>query len=295
MAAIEGYPLNFSGQTDNIKLWIISMAREGSQPNDHETNGRTLISGSIGTLYVVSTPIGHPDDITLRALATLRHVRIIASESPRVTQALLAHHKISATVTSYGPFNLHEKIPLLLHRLMQGQDVALVSDNGTPVIYDPGSLVVAAAHQAGIPVKAIPGPSTLTAATAISGFSGDAIIFEGRLPSTVRALTQRLSQLQHEHSALVFYVEPKTLARLLNVLAQVLPARQVTIAMNLTTSKETVLRGVPSALRDQIGLVANDSAVTVVIEGKRMGSRTRNDAQKGPLRYSSSRRRMSTR
>jgi 16S rRNA (cytidine1402-2'-O)-methyltransferase len=295
MAAIEGYPLNFSGQTDNIKLWIISMAQEGSQPNDHDTRGRTLVSGSIGTLYVVSTPIGHPDDITLRALATLRHVRIVASESPRVTQALLAHHKITATVTSYGPFNLHEKMPLLLHRLMQGQDVALVSDNGTPVIYDPGSLLVVAAHQAGIPVKAIPGPSTLTAATAISGFSGDAIIFEGQLPRTGRALTQHLSQLQHERSTLVFYVEPKTLARLLNVLAQILPARQVTIAMNLTTSKETVLRGAPSALRDQIGLVAKDSAVTVVIEGKRMGSRAHKDTQKGPLRYSSSRRRMSTR
>jgi 16S rRNA (cytidine1402-2'-O)-methyltransferase len=212
-----------------------------------------------------------------------------------VTQALLAHHKISATVTSYGPFNLHEKIPLLLHRLMQGQDVALVSDNGTPVIYDPGSLLVTAAHQAGIPIKAIPGPSPLTAATAISGFSGDAIIFEGRLPRTVRALAQHLSQLQHERSTLIFYVEPTTLARFLKILAQVLPARQVAIAMNLTTYQETVLRGVPSALRDQIGIVAKDSAVTVVIEGKRRGSRAYNDAQKGPLRYSSSRRRIRTR
>ena len=112
--------------------------------------------------------------------------RLWRQRDPRVTQALLAHHEITATVTSYGPFNLHEKMRLLLHRLMQGQDVALVSDNGTPVIYDPGSLLVAAAHQAGIPVKAIPGPSTLTTATAISGFSGDAIIFEGHLPTTGR-------------------------------------------------------------------------------------------------------------
>lgn len=273
------------------------MAQEGSQPNDHDTRRRTIISGSIGTLHVISTPIGHPDDITIRALATLRHVRIIASESPRVTQALLAHHKITATVTSYGPINLHEKIPLLLHRLMQGQDIALVSDNGTPVIYDPGSRLVAAAHQAGIPVKAIPGPSTLTAAAAISGFSGDAIIFEGHLPRTGSALAQHLSRLQHERHSFVFYVEPKTLARLLNVLAQVLPARQVAIAIDLTTSKETMLRGMPSALRDQIGLVAKDSAVTVVIEGKRMGSRAHKDTQKGPLRYSSSssRRRIRTR
>lgn len=266
------------------------MAQEGSQPNDLETRGRILVSGSIGTLYVISTPIGHPDDITLRALATLRRVTIVVSESPRATQALLAHHEITATVTSYGPFNLHEKMRLLLHRLMQGQDIALVSDNGTPVIYDPGSLLVAAAHQAGIPVKAIPGPSTLTTATAISGFSGDAIIFEGHLPTTERALAQYFSHLQHAHSTLVFYVKPRTLARLLKVLAQILPARQVAMTMDLTTSKETVLRGVPSVLRNQIRLVAKDSAVTVVIEGKRMGPRARNVAQKSLMRYSSSRR-----
>ena len=271
------------------------MAREGSQPNDREMRGRIIIARSIGTLYVVSTPIGHPDDITLRALATMRRVSIIASESPGVTQALLAHHGITATITSYGPFNLHEKMRLLLHRLMQGQDVALVSDNGTPVIYDPGRLLVAAAHQAGISVTVIPGPSTISAATAISGFSGDAIIFAGHLPTAGRSLAEHLSQLQHERSTLVFYVKPRTLTRLLKILAQILPARQVAIAMNLTTPKETVLRGIPSALRDQIGPVAKDSAVTVVIEGKRMGSRTGNDAAKGPMRYSSSRRRIRTR
>ncbi len=151
------------------------------------------MSPSTGTLYVVSMPIGHPDDITLRALATLRHVTVVTSEDPRVTQALLAHHGITATITSYGPLNRDEKIRLLLHRLTQGQDVALVSDNGTPVIFDPGTRLVAAAHQAGIPVKAIPGPSTLTTAAAISGFSGDAIIFEGRLPSTSHRLGQYLS------------------------------------------------------------------------------------------------------
>jgi 16S rRNA (cytidine1402-2'-O)-methyltransferase len=121
--------------------------------------GRTTTPRSPGTLYVVGTPIGHPDDITIRALATLRRVSVIASEDPRVTQALLARHGITATVTSYGPLNRHEKVRLLLHRLTQGQDIALVSDNGTPVIYDPGSLLVAAAHQAGIPVKVIPGSS----------------------------------------------------------------------------------------------------------------------------------------
>ena len=260
------------------------MARDGSQQNDRRVTGRTIPSSPPGTLYVVGSPIGHPDDITLRALATLRRVTVIASEDPRVTQALLAHHGITATVTSYGPINRHEKVRLLLHRLMQGQDITLVSDNGTPVIYDPGSLLVAAAHQAGIPVKVIPGPSSMTAAPAISGFSGDAIIFEGHLPPTSRHLAEYLSQLRKERRTLVFYVDPRALKGLLKILAQTLPTRQITIAMNLTTSKETLWRGEPGELLDQIGPVPKDSAVTVVIEGYRAGSQ----------HYLSSRRRMTT-
>ncbi len=138
-------------------------------------------------------------------------------------------------------FNRHEKVLLLLHRLTQGQDVALVSDNGTPVIYDPGSLFVAAAHQAGILVKAIPGPSAITAATAISGFSGDAIIFEGHLPSTSRRLMKYLSQFRKERRTLAFYVDPGVLTRLLKILTQILPTRQVAIAMNLTTQRRDSL------------------------------------------------------
>ena len=248
------------------------MARDGSQPNEQGISDRSTAPCLPGTLYVVSTPIGHPDDITLRALAILRSVTIIASEDPHLTQVLLAHHGITATVTSYGPLNRHEKMLLLLHRLTQGQDIALVPDNGTPIIYDPGSLFVAAAHEAGIPVKAIPGPSALTAATAVSGFSGDAIIFEGHLPSTNRRLIQYLSQLRKEQKTLVFNVGPRALRGLLKTLAQILPTRQTVIATNLTTEKETLLRGRPGELLDQIRPVAIDSAVTVVIEGYRAGS-----------------------
>jgi 16S rRNA (cytidine1402-2'-O)-methyltransferase len=227
-------------------------------------------------------PIGHPDDITLRALATLRRVAVIASEDPRVTQALLAHHGIIATVTSYGPLNRHEKMLVLLYRLTQGEDVALVSDNGTPVIYDPGSLFVAAAHQAGILLKAIPGPSAMTAATAISGFSGDAIIFDGHLPSNSRRLEQYLSQLRKERRTLVFYVDSRALTGLLRILAQILPTRQIAIAMNLTTREETLSRGKPGELLDQIGPVPKDSAVTVIIEGYMAGSQTKKMSRRMP-------------
>lgn len=249
------------------------MARDGSQPNDRKIQDRTTVTHLPGTLYIVGTPIGHPDDITIRALATLRRVSIIASEDPRATQALLIHHGITATITSYGPLNRQEKVPLLLHRLTQGHDVAFVSDNGTPVIYDPGSLFVAAAHRAGIMVKTIPGPSVMTAATAISGFSGDAIIFEGHLPSSSLRLTAFLAKLREERRTLVFYVVPGALRRLLQTLAKFLPNRQVAIAMDLTTPKETLMRGRPDELLDQIGRVSRDSAVTVVIEGFRARSK----------------------
>jgi 16S rRNA (cytidine1402-2'-O)-methyltransferase len=251
------------------------MARDRSQPNDQGGGSRTTTFRSPGTLYVVGTPIGHPDDITLRALATLRLVKVIASEDPRATQALLAHHGITATVTSYGPFNRHEKMLLLLHRLTQGQDVALVSDNGTPVIYDPGSLFVAAAHQAGIPVKAIPGPSAMTASAAISGFSGDAIIFDGHLPSNSHRLAQYLSPLRKERGTLVFYAGPRALTGLLKTMVQILPTRQIAIAMNLTTHEETLSRGTPGELLDQIRPVPKGSTVTVVIEGYGVRSQRR--------------------
>ncbi|MGH7216962.1 MAG: 16S rRNA (cytidine(1402)-2'-O)-methyltransferase [Nitrospiraceae bacterium] len=258
------------------------MGRDGSQPNDHGVGGPTITSRSTGTLYVVSVPIGHLDDITLRALATLRRVTIIAAENPRSTQALLAHHGITATVTSYGPLHLDEKIRLLLHRLAQGQNVALVADNGTPGIYDPGSQFVAAAHQAGIPVKTIPGPSTMTAAAAISGFSGDAIIFEGHLPSTNHRLAQHLSGLRKDRRTLVFCVDPCSLRRLLKILVKTLPTRQIAIAMDLTTSKETLSLGKPSELLRRIRPVPKDSAVTVVIEGYQVGSHTRTISRRVP-------------
>ncbi len=261
------------------------MARDGSQPNEREKGGKEARPCPPGTLYVVSTPIGHPDDITLRALTILRRIAIVASEDPRTTQRLLAHHGITATITSYGPGNRHEKSRLLLYQLMQGEDIALVSDNGTPVIYDPGCLLVTAAHQAGIPVKSIPGPSAVTAATAISGFSGDAIIFEGRLPSTGPRLAQYLSQLRKERRTLVCYVRPRTLTGLLKALAQILPSRHIAVAVNLTMNGETLSRGRPGELLKQIEPVSDESAVTVVIEGYGAGSQ----------HYSSSRRLISTR
>jgi 16S rRNA (cytidine1402-2'-O)-methyltransferase len=270
------------------------MAQDGSQPNDRVMGGRTTTTHPTGTLYVVSMPIGHPDDITLRALATLRFASVVASEDPRATQALLAHHGITATITSYGRHDRGTKIRLLLLRLTQGENVVLVSDNGTPIIYDPGSQLVASAHQAGIPVKTVPGPSPMTAATAISGFSGDAIIFEGKVPPTGRRLAEYLFRFRKEKKTFVFYGNPGTLKRLLKILVQILPTRQVAVAIDLTTDREILTRGTPGELLARIVPMPKNSAVTIVIEGY-SGIAHKQDKRTRAVRYSSARRRISTR
>lgn len=224
-------------------------------------------SGPPGTLYVVSTPIGDPDDLTLRAIRTLKTVSIIASEDPSATQALLAHHRISGTVTSYGPRNLEEKVALLLNRLRKGHDVALVSDCGTPVIYDPGCRLIDAAHRAGIPVRSVPGPSALTAAIAISGCSGDALLFEGDVTHLGHNLKPLLAARQHERRTLVFFVASHALRAALIAIAKVFPTRRVTLAQDLTKSEEMILRGTPTMLLRNMRRLQKDADVTVVIEG----------------------------
>ncbi|HLZ33663.1 MAG TPA: SAM-dependent methyltransferase [Nitrospira sp.] len=223
----------------------------------------------IGTLYIVGTPIGSPDDLTIRALTILRHVSIVAAETPRATQALLTHHGVSATITSYGPGNCEEKIAVLLHRLHRGQDIAFVSDSGMPVIYDPGRLLIEAAHEAGIPVTVIPGPSALTAAVALSGYSGDRIAFEGRLPGTRPLLDKFFAQFRQETRTMVFLVSPRSLLLVLRSLAHILPARQLTLAIDMTRKHERSYRGNPALLLEQVHSVPRDAELTMVMSGKR--------------------------
>ena len=243
------------------------MVREGSQPKaGHEADEPTR-SAPLGTLYIVSTPIGDPDDMTIRAIRTLKTVSVIASEDPAATQTLLAHHHITGTVTSYGPGNLDEKIALLLNRLKKGHDVALVSDCGTPVIYDPGSRLIDAAHHAGIPIRSVPGPSALTAALSVSGCSGDAILFEGHLSRLGHRLQTFLTALLKEQRTLVFFVPSHALRVALIAIAKVFPSRRVTIAQDLTRSGERILQGTATMLLRNKRRVQNQAEVTVVIEG----------------------------
>jgi 16S rRNA (cytidine1402-2'-O)-methyltransferase len=162
------------------------MGRQKSQQTSRKAVGSAHRRSRPGTLFIVGTPIGSPEDLTLRAKTILGQVSIVAAETPAATRALLDHHGIAATITGYQGDN--EKIAVLLDRMDAGHDVALVSDSGMPVIYDPGHRLIAAARAAGHTVTLVPGPSALTAAAALSGFGADRLVFVGRLPRSGRQL-----------------------------------------------------------------------------------------------------------
>lgn len=244
------------------------MVREGSQPKASKKDSNLPTGQALsGTLYVVSIPIGNLDDITIRALRILQNVSIIASENPAETQALLAHHHATGTITSYGPRNLDDKVALLLNHLRKGHDVALVSDCGTPVIYDPGCQLISEAHRGGIPVRAVPGASALTAAVAVSGCPGDAFVFEGHLPRPGRSLNTFLGRLRGERRTLVFFVASDSIKLTLLAIAKVFPTRRITIAQDLTKPEETTLQGTAHLLAKNIRCVRKGGEVAVVIEG----------------------------
>lgn len=220
-----------------------------------------------GTLYVVAVPIGHPDDVTVRALRILGKVDLIASEDPKVTQQLLMHHSIRATVTSYGPRNLQEKAAVLLQRLQQGIDVAFVSDCGSPLVSDPGHLLVAAAHTHGIRVVPVPGPSALIAALTAAGLPCDSFNFLGHLPSASSRITQRLMDSLKRNGPTVVFCTGTVVARILKSLGHIAPQCSVVVAYDLTKPNEHILRGTAGEVSKKLGS-GTGRDVTLVLAGR---------------------------
>ncbi|MDJ0666219.1 MAG: 16S rRNA (cytidine(1402)-2'-O)-methyltransferase [Desulfobacterales bacterium] len=205
-----------------------------------------------GGLYVVATPIGHHDDITLRALNVLRTVDCIAAEDTRLTGRLLAHHGIQAHLISYHEHNEHQRTPLLLARLQDGQRVALVSDAGTPSLSDPGFILVREAAAAGLRICPVPGPSAALAALSVSGLATDAFIFLGFPPRKPRRREQHLRALQNEPRTLIWYESPRRLAGLLEALLKVMGDRAAVVGREMTKRYEEFLRGSVSQLAARV-------------------------------------------
>jgi 16S rRNA (cytidine1402-2'-O)-methyltransferase len=201
-----------------------------------------------GTLYLVATPIGNLEDITLRALRTLRECDLVAAEDTRHTGQLLRHFGISKPLLSYFQFNEARRSETLLERLRAGERVALVTDAGSPGISDPGQRVVRAAIAAGLRVEAVPGPCALVAALTASGLPTDEFHFVGFLPHKSGQRRRHLEQLRSVAGTLVLYESPFRIARLLEELAGLFPDRQIVLARELTKKFEEFLRGTASDL-----------------------------------------------
>ncbi len=162
-----------------------------------------------GTLYIIATPIGNLADISLRALDTIKAVKVLYAEDTRVTQHLLEHYGIQAKLLSLHDFNESKRISSVIEYLQAGNDVGLVSDAGTPLISDPGYKLVATVQDAGFDVRAIPGASALTAALSVCGLPTDRFVFEGFLPKTANDRSKRLAMLKFESRTMVFYESPQ--------------------------------------------------------------------------------------
>jgi 16S rRNA (cytidine1402-2'-O)-methyltransferase len=207
---------------------------------------------STGILYVVSTPIGNLEDITLRALRTLREVDLIACEDTRQTRKLLDHFGITTSAVSYHDHNEASRASELIERLQGGANIALVSDAGTPLVSDPGYRLVRAAIDAEVPVVPIPGASAMLGALAAAGLATDEFRFCGFLPPKSGQRRKALEALGEETCTLVFYEAPHRIVETLDDVVEVLGSRPVVVARELTKLHEEFLRGSASEVREQL-------------------------------------------
>jgi 16S rRNA (cytidine1402-2'-O)-methyltransferase len=220
-----------------------------------------------GTLYVVATPIGNLEDVTLRALRTLREVSLIAAEDTRRTARLLQHYSISTRTTSLHEHNERSKTPTLIARLQAGESIALVSDAGTPVVSDPGAHLVAAAHAAGIRVEPIPGASAAMAALSASGLLEREFIFAGFPPNRSNARKTWLAGLADETRVLILYEAPHRIRKTLEDIQAILGDRVILLGREMTKAHEQL---VVRPISEQLDLLTEERGeFTLVISGKR--------------------------
>jgi len=224
-----------------------------------------------GTLYLVATPIGNLEDITLRALRTLKECDLVAAEDTRRTGQLLKHFGLSKPLLSYFKFSDAKRSEEILARLGRGEKVALVTDAGSPGISDPGERVVKAALRAGYRVESVPGPCALVAALTASGLSTEEFHFIGFLPHKSGQRRKKLESLRALEATLILYESPYRVEKLLTELSELFPSRQVVLARELTKRFEEFVRGTPGELLTHIRQRAPKGEFVVVIDGESQG------------------------
>lgn len=197
----------------------------------------------MGTLYLCATPIGNLEDITLRVLRILKEADLIAAEDTRQTLKLLNHFGIKTPIVSYHEHNKYQKTPVLVRELLEGKNIALVTDAGTPAISDPGAELALAAYEAGAEVTSLPGASAVITALTLSGLNTRNFAFEGFLPQEKKERARVLERLKTSTYTTVFYEAPHRLIKTLELVAQIIPLeRKIAVCRELTKRHETVLQ-----------------------------------------------------
>ncbi len=220
-----------------------------------------------GTLYIVSTPIGNLEDITLRAIRVLKEVDVVAAEDTRHSRHLLDRYQIETRLTSYHDHNKEEKAPVLVEQMLEGKSVALVSDAGTPGISDPGYVLINLAINREIPIVPIPGATAAIAALSVSGMPTDRFIFEGFLPAKHLARQKRLQELAREERTIVFYEAPHKVIRAIEDMLLVFGDRRVVITRELTKMHEETIRGTLSEGLKRLHEGTIKGEFTIIVHG----------------------------
>ncbi len=221
-----------------------------------------------GILYLCATPIGNLGDMTPRAVETLRAVDLIAAEDTRNSIRLLNHFQIKTSMTSYHEYNKIEKADYLVEKLLQGKNVALITDAGTPAISDPGEVLVHKCMQSGITVTSLPGPAACITALTLSGLSTRRFCFEGFLPADKKERAEVLLELREESRTIILYEAPHRLIRTLKELYDNVGNRRVTLCRELTKKFETIL---PTTLEEALFSYEREEPrgeYVIVMEGK---------------------------
>lgn len=221
-----------------------------------------------GILYLCATPIGNLSDMTFRVLDTLREADLIAAEDTRNSIKLLNHFEIKTPMTSYHEYNKVEKAEQLVAQLLEGKNIALITDAGTPAISDPGEVLVAKCHEAGVPVTSLPGCCALITALTLSGLPTRRFCFEGFLPSDKKEKKFVLEELQEETRTIILYEAPHHLKRTLKELYDVVGQRRITLCRELTKKFETVF---PTTLKQALAYYEENEPkgeYVLILEGK---------------------------
>lgn len=222
-----------------------------------------------GILYVVATPLGNLEDMTLRGIRMLKEVDLIAAEDTRTTKKLLKRYEIHTPQTSYFEHNELKKAKALLARLKAGQKIALVSEAGTPGISDPGFRLIGHAISHNIPVVPIPGASAALAALSVSGLPTDSFLFLGFLPAKPSKRRKAMAGWKDMDRTIILYESPHRLVGTLRDLLEIFGDREIVIARELTKAFEEVLRGTISQVLEQLGKKRIRGEITLVIAGNK--------------------------